>query len=130
MSARCAACTRTSKSGMSVYPGLIDGGTTLGLNEIGGVAVTQDSAESGVIQPDLRAAVAVKPDSELIPVARFTGITSAVSAPTGGLIPGQAALIQLAGWTPAELAYVDRLALQINIPNGAGSLTSSTRLRR
>ena len=117
-----AGATVVDVEGMSVYPGLIDGGTTLGLNEIGGVAVTQDSAESGVIQPDLRAAVAVKPDSELIPVARFTGITSAVSAPTGGLIPGQAALIQLAGWTPAELAYVDRLALQINIPNGAGSL--------
>ena len=117
-----AGATVVDVEGMSAYPGLIDGGTTLGLNEIGGVAVTQDSAESGVIQPDLRAAVAVKPDSELIPVARFTGITSAVSAPTGGLIPGQAALIQLAGWTPAELAYVDRLALQINIPNGAGAL--------
>ena len=117
-----AGATVVDAEGMSVYPGLIDGGTTLGLNEIGGVAVTQDSAESGVIQPDLRAAVAVKPDSELIPVARFTGITSAVSAPTGGLVPGQAALIQLAGWTPAELAYVDRLALQINIPNGAGTL--------
>ena len=117
-----AGATVVDADGMSVYPGLIDGGTTLGLNEIGGIAVTQDSAESGVIQPDLRAAVAVKPDSELIPVARFTGITSAVSAPTGGLVSGQAALIQLAGWTPAELAYVDRLALQINIPNGAGSL--------
>ena len=117
-----AGATVIDAEGMSVYPGLIDGGTTLGLNEIGGVAVTQDSAESGVIQPDLRAAVAVKPDSELIPVAWFTGLTSAVSAPTGGLVPGQAALIQLAGWTPAELAYVDRLALQINIPNGAGSL--------
>ena len=117
-----AGATVVDAAGMSVYPGLIDGGTTLGLNEIGGIAVTQDSAESGVIQPDLRAAVAVKPDSELIPVARFTGITSAVSAPTGGLVPGQAALIQLAGWTPAELAYVDRLALQINIPNGAGVL--------
>lgn len=117
-----AGATVVDAEGMRVYPGLIDGGTTLGLNEIGGIAVTQDSAESGVIQPDLRAAVAVKPDSELIPVARFTGITSAVSAPTGGLVPGQAALIQLAGWTPAELAYVDRLALQINIPNGAGAL--------
>ena len=117
-----AGTTLVDAEGMSVYPGLIDGGTTLGLNEIGGVAVTQDAADSGVIQPDLRAGVAVKPDSELIPVARFTGITSAVSAPTGGLIPGQAALIQLAGWTPAELAYVDRLALQINIPNGAGVL--------
>ena len=124
-----AGATVVDAEGMRVYPGLIDGGTTLGLNEIGGVAVTQDSAESGVIQPDLRAAVAVKPDSELIPVARFTGITSAVSAPTGGLVPGQAALIQLAGWTPAELAYVDRLALQINIPNGAGALDIGTRYR-
>ena len=125
-----AGATVVDADGMAVYPGLIDGGTTLGLNEIGGVAVTQDSAESGVIQPDLRAAVAVKPDSELIPVARFTGITSAVSSPTGGLIPGQAALIQLTGWTPAELAYVDRLALQINIPNGAGALDIGALLRR
>ena len=125
-----AGATVVDAEGMGVYPGLIDGGTTLGLNEIGGVAVTQDSAESGVIQPDLRAAVAVKPDSELIPVARFTGITSAVSAPTGGLVPGQAALIQLAGWTPTELVYVDRLALQINIPNGAGALDIGALLRR
>ena len=124
-----AGATVVDAEGMSVYPGLIDGGTTLGLNEIGGIAVTQDSAESGIIQPDLRAAVAVKPDSELIPVARFTGITSAVSSPTGGLVPGQAALIQLAGWTPAELAYVDRLALQINIPNGAGALDIGALLR-
>ena len=117
-----AGATVVDADGLSVYPGLIDGGSTLGLNEIGGVAVTQDSADSGVIQPDLRAAVAVKPDSELIPVARFTGITSAVSAPTGGLLPGQAALIQLDGWTPAELAYVDTLALQINVPADAGRL--------
>ena len=109
--------------GLEVYPGMIDGGSTLGLNEIGGsLTVTQDASESGVIQPDLRAAVAVKPDSELIPVARFTGITSAVSNPTGGLIPGQSAMIQLDGWTPAELAYVDRLALEINVPTGASSL--------
>ena len=114
--------TVVDATGMHVYPGLIDGGSTLGLNEIGGIAVTQDSAEGGLIQPDLRAAAAVKPDSELVPVARFTGITSALTAPTGGLIPGQAAVIQLAGWTPAEMVRVDRLALQINIPAGAGLL--------
>ena len=104
-----AGATVVDADGLSVYPGLIDGGSTLGLNEIGGVAVTQDSADSGVIQPDLRAAVAVKPDSELIPVARFTGITSAVSAPTGGLLPGQAALIP-ARWLDARRAGLCRHA--------------------
>lgn len=113
-----AGATIVDAQGMRVYPGLIDGGSTLGLDEIGDVLVTQDSEESGVIQPDLRAGVAVKPDSELVPVARFTGITSAISAPEGGLVPGQAALIQLAGWTPAEMAYVDPLALVINVPEG------------
>ena len=124
-----AGATVVDADGMHVYPGLIDGGTTLGLNEIGGIQVTQDSAEGGMLQPDLRAAAAVKPDSELIPVARFTGITSAVVAPTGGLIPGQAAMIQLAGWTPSELAYVDQLALQINLPTFTGSLNVATLLR-
>ena len=98
-----AAATVIDVDGMQGYPGLIDAGSTLGLNEIGGVTVTQDSAESGVIQPDLRAAVALKPDWELVPVARFTGITSAVTVPTGGLIPGQGSLIQLAGWTSRKI---------------------------
>ena len=124
-----AGATVVDAAGMHVYPGLIDGGSTLGLNEIGGVAVTQDSAEGGLLQPDLRAAAAVKPDSELVPVARFTGITSALTAPTGGLIPGQAAVIQLAGWTPAEMVRVDQLALQINIPAGAGVLDVASLLR-
>lgn len=108
--------------GMSIYPGLIDGGSPLGLNEISALSVTTDASESGLIQPDLRASVAVKPDSELIPVARFTGITSSVSHPTGGLIPGQSALIQLDGWTPQEMAYIDTLALELVLPRGAGNI--------
>ena len=41
----------------------------------------------------------------------------------------QAAVIQLAGWTPAEMVFVDRLALQINIPTGAGLLDVASLLR-
>ncbi len=117
--------TVINADGLEVYPGLIDGGSTLGLTEIGSIPVTNDAAEGGLIQPDLRAAVALKPDSELVPVARFTGITTAVANPTGGLIPGQSALAQLNGWTPREMTVVDRLALEINFPRGAGSLDLS-----
>jgi imidazolonepropionase-like amidohydrolase len=42
-------------------------------------------------------AEAIDPASLAIPVARLEGITSAVTAPSGGLIPGQAVLIDLAG---------------------------------
>lgn len=103
--------------GLDLYPGFIDGGSPLGLNEIEALAVTVDSAEGGDLQPDLKAAIAVKPDSEIIPVARFTGLTSAVSNPVGGLISGQSALIQLDGWTPKEMAYIPTLALEIALPS-------------
>lgn len=106
--------------GLQVYPGFIDGGSALGLNEIAALFVTNDASEGGYIQPDLKAAVAIKPDSELIPVARFTGITSTVARPAGGLIPGQSSLVQLDGWTPKEMAYVPRLALEMIMPPGAG----------
>jgi imidazolonepropionase-like amidohydrolase len=57
-------------TGLHVYPGLFDPGTTLGLTEIGRVNETNDYSESGDLQPDLRAGVAINPDSELFPVAR------------------------------------------------------------
>ncbi|MFG0335315.1 MAG: amidohydrolase family protein, partial [Maioricimonas sp. JB049] len=61
--------TRIPARGFQVYPGLIDAGTTLGVIEIGRVRETRDFEELGVIQPDLRAGIAINVDSELIPVA-------------------------------------------------------------
>ena len=80
-------------SGLHVYPGLIDAGTTLGLAEIKKVRETLDFGEGGDLQPDLRAGVAINPDSELFPVARAGGITSALVHPSGGLVAGQASQI-------------------------------------
>jgi imidazolonepropionase-like amidohydrolase len=78
---------------------LIDAGTTLGLVEIGKVRETHDYAEGGPFQPDLRAGVAINPDSELIPVARAGAITAMHVRPVGGIIAGQTSGAQLAGWT-------------------------------
>ena len=108
-------------TGLHVYPGLIDAGTTVGLIEIGKVRETHDDRESGLFQPDLRAAVAVNADSELIPVARAGGITSILIRPSGGIISGQASIIKLDGWTVPEMTMNLEAGLQITWPQGKDS---------
>jgi imidazolonepropionase-like amidohydrolase len=105
-------------AGLHLYPGLIDAGTTVGLVEIGKVRETHDDKESGQFQPDLRAAVAVNPDSELIPVARAGGITTLLIRPSGGIISGQASIIKLDGWTVPEMTVNLEAGLQITWPGG------------
>ncbi|QDT17991.1 amidohydrolase family protein [Alienimonas californiensis] len=102
--------------GLTVTPGLFDAGTELGLTEIGKVSETQDYQESGDLQPDLRAGIALNRDSELIPVARAGGITHALVRPVGGLIAGQASVTQLSGWTAPEMVLELEAGLQINWP--------------
>ncbi len=79
-------CPVIRVEGLQIYPGLIDAGTTIGLTEIGKVTETHDFAEAGLFQPDLQAGVAINPDSELIPVARAGGITTALIFPISGVI--------------------------------------------
>jgi imidazolonepropionase-like amidohydrolase len=108
---------RIDLTGLHVYPGLIDAGTKLGISEIGKVQETQDAQETGRLQPDLRAGIAVNVDSELLPVARAGGITSALVTPSGGTIAGQASLLQTAGWTSAEMVRQLEAGLVINWPS-------------
>jgi imidazolonepropionase-like amidohydrolase len=114
--------------GLRVYPGLIDAGSVLGLTEISAVRATVDTSESGEFQPDLQALVAVNPASEHFAVTRFVGITAALTRPTGGVISGQSAIINLAGWTPDEMVIKNPAALHINVPEGLGALPSFVRL--
>ena len=102
--------------GLTVTPGLFDAGTELGLTEIGKVSETQDYRESGDLQPDLRAGIALNRDSELFPVARAGGITHALIRPVGGLIAGQASVIKLSGWTAPEMVLELEAGLQVNWP--------------
>lgn len=103
-------------SGLHVYPGLIDAGTTLGITEINLVDATHDYADSGRIQPDLRASTAVNVDSELIPVSRAGGITTALVRPEGALIAGQCALLQPAGWTAPDMVLNGMAGLSLEWP--------------
>ncbi len=111
-------------SGLHVYPGMIDAATVLGLTELGSARETSDYAEGGDFQPDLRASIGINPDSELIPVTRANGVTTVVTRPTGAMIAGQSALIDLAGWVPKEMAIVDPLALSLEFPSSSPSFNS------
>jgi Imidazolonepropionase and related amidohydrolases len=102
--------------GLTVYPGMIDAATSLGLVEIPAVAATVDQGEVGDYNPNARAIVAVNPHSAHVRVTRYNGITSVATMPDGGVICGQATLINLYGTTPQEMAVVPSLGLVINFP--------------
>ena len=68
-------------SGATLYPGLIDGLTSIGLVEIQSVPGSVDTREIREVNAEARAWVAVNPSSEAIAVARANGITAALSAP-------------------------------------------------
>lgn len=102
-------------TGLRVYPGMIDGGTRLGLSEIGSDPRTQDFDEIGGVIPQMKALTAINPGSAIIPVTRVNGITTVLSAPTGGLFSGTAALINLHGYTPAQM-YAGFEGVILNFP--------------
>ena len=106
-----------SGQGLTVYPGLFDADTRLGLTEVGAVAVTNDYSEMGDYTPHLLSFSAFHVESEHLPVARVEGITHALTVPAGGTIPGQAALMHLAGWSPEEMEVERRAALILNLPS-------------
>jgi len=103
-------------SGLTIYPGLIDSGTRLGLSEVGSVSLTQDYNELGSITPQMQALTAVNPNSVSIPVTRVNGITTVIAAPTGGRFPGTAALINLHGYTPQQM-YAGFKSVVMNYPS-------------
>ena len=103
--------------GLTVYPGLIDSGTQIGLVEIGAVAETRDFDELGDITPHVEAITAVNPNSVAIPVTRVSGVTTAITEPSSGLLPGQAALINLHGYTPEQMHVGDVRMVILEYPN-------------
>jgi len=103
-------------SGMTVYPGLIDSETQLGLTEISAEEMTNDLVEmSDEIMPHMHTAEAFHAESALIPVARMNGITNAVVAPEGAdTLPGQDSFIQLAGASATEMLLIRDNAMPLN----------------
>ena len=104
-------------AGKHIYPGLISANTVLGLVEVSSVLGTRDDEETGNVNPNIRAEVQINPDSDLLPVARINGVTSALSVPRGGAIAGTSALIHLDGWTQEDMTVAKPVALHVTWPS-------------
>ena len=103
-------------TGMTIYPGLIDSETQLGLTEISNEATTNDLVEpSDEIMPHMHVYDAFHAESALIPVARLNGITNAIVAPDSlDTLPGQDSFIQLAGRDATEMLLIRDIAMPLN----------------
>lgn len=103
-------------TGKHIYPGIINANSTLGLTEIEAVRATNDYAEVGDINPNVRSEIAVNPESELIPTVRANGVLVANVMPQGGLISGRSSAIMMDGWTQEDVVLKAPIGLVVNWP--------------
>lgn len=103
-------------TGMTVYPGLIDSETNLGLVEVEADQMSNDLVEpSDEIMPHMHVADAFHSETQRIPVVRLNGITNAIVAPgTDDSLPGQDIFIQLDGKDRDEMILLRDIAMPLN----------------
>ena len=102
--------------GMTVYPGLFDAETHLGLTEVSSDQNSNDLVEtSDEIEPNMHVVDAFRAETVRIPVARLNGVTNAIVAPASeDSMPGQDALIQLYGRDREAMLLGRDVALAMN----------------
>lgn len=119
-------------AGRPLTPGLIESDSQLGLVEISLDPYSNDAMPMlrAPIRASLDARDAIDQRSTLIGVARHHGITSAVTAPTGGVVEGQAAWLDLVGpeSVHAADAVAGPVALAANLGQFAGATAGQSRL--
>ncbi|MGB0837580.1 MAG: amidohydrolase family protein [Flavobacteriaceae bacterium] len=95
--------------GQHVYPGFIAPNSTLGLVEIDAVKATDDEAEMGSFNPNIRAIVAYNAESRVVESVRPNGVLMAQITPRGGVFAGNSSIVQLDAWNyeDATLVYDD-----------------------
>src|SRR5580693_1422919 len=113
-------------AGLTVYPGLIDAGTNIGL------AQDEDGKKpargAGAAGPEDRpattpwrvAADELKTDDKRIESWRNAGFTTALTMPEGGIFPGQATVIDLAGARGGDYVVRATATLPISLKPGDG----------
>ncbi|MDQ3417789.1 MAG: amidohydrolase family protein [Acidobacteriota bacterium] len=105
--------------GGHVYPGFINARTTIGIGA-NGVRGYDDVSEMHDWNQQLRTRVGYHSESETIPVARGTGVTTVGVAPGGGIMSGELAVMNLDGWTWEEATLRGNAGIVFNFPALAG----------
>src|SRR3954462_13056660 len=122
-----AGAQRIDATGKVVTPGFINSSTQLGVQEIAAVSDTRDMSARG--KDNIAAAFTVweglNPNSVLLAPARKEGITSFVVIPTGDLIAGQAALIDVVPGTTTDMVIKAPVAMVAEIGDAQSAGMSS-----
>src|ERR1700737_4607794 len=100
-----AGAQRVDATGKIVTPGFVNSSTQLGVQEVSQVSDTRDMSARG--KDNIAAAFTIwdglNPNSVMMAPARKEGITSFIVMPTGGLVAGQAALLDVVPGTTTEM---------------------------
>src|SRR5438132_3522241 len=119
-----AGAQRIDATGKIVTPGFVNASTQLGVQEIAQVNDTRDMTARG--KDNIAAAFTVweglNPNSVMMAPARKEGVTSFVVIPTGGLIAGQAALVDVVPGTTTDMIIRAPVAMvaEVGDPQSAG----------
>jgi imidazolonepropionase-like amidohydrolase len=106
--------------GLTVYPGLIDAGTNLGLTQDddakkrGAGPAASGPEDRPATTPWRVAADELKTDDKRIESWRNAGFTTALTVPDGGIFPGQATVIDLAGERPGDYVVRHRATVPLS----------------
>jgi imidazolonepropionase-like amidohydrolase len=119
-------------NGLTVYPGLIDSYTNLGLPEAapspttvggpGAFLIQQarpttggpNSSQPAGLQPEVMVEDVIRPGGNEIEAERNVGVTTALTLPRSGIWMGQSALINLAGETPQQMIIKSPVAMHVS----------------
>jgi imidazolonepropionase-like amidohydrolase len=125
--------------GLTVYPGLIDGFTDIGLAAATTPAPAGDSSarpqtavsrgpeDRPATTPWRNAADEVNPVDPRVESWRAAGFTTVIAAPKGGMFPGQAAVLDLGGERAGDLVVKSPVAIPVSLqaPGGFRSFPGS-----
>jgi imidazolonepropionase-like amidohydrolase len=117
--------------GLTVYPGLIDGFTDIGLTAAPASqttdaparpqpAVSKGPEDRPATTPWRNAADEVNPTDPRVETWRSAGFTTVLSAPKGGMFPGQAAVLDLGGERAGDLVVKSPVAIPVSLQAPGG----------
>jgi len=119
--------------GLTVYPGLIDGFTDVGVAPATSPAPAADSGarpqpaisrgpeDRPATTPWRIAADEVNPGDPRVETWRAAGFTTVIAAPKGGMFPGQAAVLDLGGERAGDLVVKSPVAIPVSLQAPGGS---------
>lgn len=120
---------RVDATGKWVTPGIFNPATLLGVQEVGAVPETRQNAARNTDEDRVHAAFrvweGVNPASVLFAAARNEGITTVMVHPTGGLVSGQAAVLDIVPGSTSDMLVRAPVAMIAQLDDASAANTGA-----